>query len=209
MLGGARRKPAARYLRKGGERMRLGFYILTGLCAVLLLWVGTWPGLLSSFCLTPFVFFVLCWAFHTWCGLASQVFEPHVVLYRPKPPVLLCGALLCACVVLGLCGVPRMAVVWFNRDRLEALAATAPVTERGVPLHRCIGPVYVSVYGADHRGGVYFVTEKCQTSPDLDANPVYYGFAFRPTSGGPFGVTQSISHLFGDWYSFSSLDYGD
>ena len=183
-------------------------YAVTALDSVVLLALDVWPGALGLALLCPFfccATFPLLWgAGAVWFSLVVRA-----VARRPEGArrwgrgVKVCVGWMAVCVCLVLLDAPRAAALRIHRDQFAALAATAPAGYGGAPLGRWVGIFYVTEYGADGRGGVYFVT--IQHPDGIGPDTMSYGFAVRPSRGNcPFGMSAyTQSWLFGDWYSFS------
>jgi hypothetical protein len=109
--------------------------------------------------------------------------------------------------VLIRTGVPMRVAFLLSRPSFERYAAMATASKHdSEPLERWLGVYFVDRYAADAGGGVYFRTHA--GADGIGPDTMSYGFAFRPNpKRTPFGSARyRVTHVTGDWYSFSASD---
>jgi hypothetical protein len=109
--------------------------------------------------------------------------------------------------VLILTGIPMRVAFLLSRSSFEQYAAMATASKHdSEPLERWLGVYFVDRYAADAGGGVYFRTHA--GADGIGPDTMSYGFAFRPNpKRTPFGSARyRVTHVTGDWYSFSASD---
>jgi len=194
-------------VRKAASAVRRVFF-LTVIGSIGLLILGMWPGSypfdFPFFCISVpllgFWFMLL-----VWFGVRELVRQRDPNSNRQQWGLLSLGVM-SATITLLLFHVPQRFGCLLCYGDLSQLVDKAPVGFRGAKINMRAGPYLIDRYGADKRGGVFF-----RTATGLDGigpDEMSYGFAFRPNAvGTPFGESSySLSHLFGDWYSFSVSD---
>jgi hypothetical protein len=175
-------------------------------------------------------------ALDVWPGLANRLLFGFFLVCLTVPLICLCVLLLGSCWLIELLkkrtpperrpwrlalatsavALGTATALWFHTSRaiafsgcaaeLEAERPNAPVSEDGQPFDRRVGPYTVDKYATDTRGGVFFRTAR---GPDgIGPDEMSYGFVYQPNpSGTPFGNSSyELTHLFGDWYTFSVSD---
>jgi hypothetical protein len=192
--------------RFGGLRLD-AIFILTVFGAVALLGLAVWPGLLEDvvFGFPHFLLTLPLLAF--WFVLLLRLGLRD--LNRPVSPArqtrlgLWSAGIMFATLGLLYWHIPQRLAFASCHAELKALADDPPTKILTGPR---VGPFRVQRYGADRRGGVYFLTRMGWSGVGPD--PMCYGFAYCPNlQGTPFGnQLYRVRHLFGGWYSFSVLD---
>ncbi len=183
---------------------------LTVALAVVMLALGTWPGVVEDAVLG---FPHLCLAMPLLAGwtLLLLVLSVADLARRPGPRGRRWwGAASCAVwfATAGLlwCASRRVVFGIYHAEFTRLADGALGEDVGGVELGRYVGPYWVDRYGADARGGVFFRTH---TGPDgIGPDQMSNGFALRPNSEGtPFGNARYCRcHLFGEWYSFEASD---
>jgi hypothetical protein len=196
---------------------------IAAIASILLALMSAWPGVLDDLGILAIFFYLMTMG--GWIVLLllarsiKKPAEPSLVaddeIGAGKPRVrqwrwsIDCIVILILSFVLIRTGVPMRVAFLLSRPSFERYAAMGTASEhKSEPLERWLGVYFVDRYAADAGGGVYFRTHA--GADGIGPDTMSYGFAFRPNPNWtPFGSARyRLTHVAGDWYSFSaSNDY--
>ena len=179
-----------------------------------LVWFSLWPGLLEDVVfdtvliaiptipLAVVTLMIVLWRRHGWPQVIRVVRLDLRQLVWPKRLTLLTIVIALTTQLLLTAEIPRKVAFHLSRPAFEAARINAPTTRfSDQALNQRLGIYWISYYGADDQGGVYFMTG----SHGFIFRDTY-GIAYRPQPGSnPFGNQGNEYHsLSQDWYWFKA-----
>lgn len=190
--------------------MRVLLWVLLAItiaAAMLVLGLSAWPGLLGDLVLWSIVFLLIC---SPLVALMAVVFA--IMVYRryrqgrlspfPKCEAVAIPIIMAAALTLLVLQVPLRVAFLLSQSAFEQAVAAAPTSPHGGGTR--LGLYKVDEFAAAPCGGVFF---RVYAAPDgISPDTMSYGFAYQPNpQTTPFGTAHySVSHLWGDWYTFEA-----